>query len=58
MRSSFRAETRNPVEIVIANSYPCEAIPVSIKAMFFTTEENEDTERIFKSGERGSYKGD
>jgi len=28
---------RNPVTIVIANHKPCEAIPVSIEAMFFTT---------------------
>ena len=29
--------TRNPAAFVIANHRPCEAIPVAIKAMLFTT---------------------
>ena len=30
---------------------PCEAISVSVKAMFFTTEENEDAEKTLDKGE-------
>ena len=54
-RSSFRAETRNPIafacqpkpwrSLVIANHHPCEAIPITIKAIKALTQG--DAERPF-----------
>ena len=59
-RSSFRAQTRNPIafacqpkpwrRLVVANHHPCEAIPITIKAMVLTQSSRRNAEKILSLG--------